>query len=126
MSSDEKRFWEVPIGFHIIFLFLHLIALIFNLLILLLTVPLHIFFIANKQNTKKIESAIKANKESSNNQQEPAPEIPDDYFGVGLDEIENGNYDKALWARCLAESEGNSEKCKALYIKRRAENLSSQ
>lgn len=47
----------------------------------------------------------------------------DEAYLQALDEYESKSLDRALYARLLAESEGNEELVKSRYIKLRAENL---
>ncbi|MBI4190759.1 MAG: DUF4328 domain-containing protein [Betaproteobacteria bacterium] len=47
----------------------------------------------------------------------------DDYYEQALGEIETGQTAKAMWARAIADAEGNDAKTKALYIRYRVEKL---
>ena len=49
----------------------------------------------------------------------------DKFFVDALEEVESGTQDKALWAKALVASEGDTEKCKAIYIKSRVKYLQS-
>lgn len=40
-------------------------------------------------------------------------------WAMALSEVDNERQQKALWARCFAEANGNNEKAKAMYIKER-------
>jgi len=44
-------------------------------------------------------------------------------YAAVAEELESGNFDKGLWTRMFAEAEGDENRTKALYIKRRAERL---
>lgn len=50
----------------------------------------------------------------------------DEAYLQALDEYESKSLDRALYARLLAESEGNEELVKSRYIKLRAENLTKK
>lgn len=43
----------------------------------------------------------------------------DDYYRQVAEEIDSGTQDRAIWAWALAESGGDADKTKALYIRRR-------
>ena len=47
----------------------------------------------------------------------------DEAYLQALDEYESKNFDRALYARLLAENDGKEELVKSRYIKLRAENL---
>lgn len=46
-----------------------------------------------------------------------------DHFAHALSELEGGNLDRGLWARCFAEADGNESKVKANYLRQRASDL---
>jgi len=46
------------------------------------------------------------------------------YFEVALKEIETNNLSKGLWAKALANTEGDKDKARAFYLKERAAQLS--
>ena len=49
----------------------------------------------------------------------------DDIYGFALSEVNEGRMKLGLWARCLADSDGDKDKATAFYIKRRAVQLES-
>ena len=50
-------------------------------------------------------------------------DIDSHFYATALDEIEKETYDKGIWAKAFAESDGNETKTKAKYIKIRAAQL---
>jgi hypothetical protein len=48
-----------------------------------------------------------------------AQEKEDAAFEKALDELESGKTEKALWARAFSEANGDENRAKAQYIKRR-------
>jgi hypothetical protein len=48
------------------------------------------------------------------------------YWETALDEVNNGTQSKALWAKCIAVSNGENEAAKSIYIRRRAEELQKE
>lgn len=49
--------------------------------------------------------------------------IDNAFWEAALDELNNGSQVKSLWAKCIAESSGNSEAAKSIYLRRRAGEL---
>jgi len=47
----------------------------------------------------------------------------DDLYKQAWEEVEEGNYDKALFAQAFAEADGNTDKAKAFYLKKRVKQL---
>jgi hypothetical protein len=52
--------------------------------------------------------------------------IDNKYWETALDEVNNGTQSKALWAKCIAVSNGKNEAAKSIYIRRRAEELQKE
>jgi len=50
-------------------------------------------------------------------------ETEEDAYAWASNEIEDGTYKKGIWAKAFADSDGDEQKQKALYIKYRAEQL---
>ena len=128
MNSKKENFWNVPIGGHIIFFILHFIAMLAGFVWLILTIPCHLIYMGTRQNAKDITEAVEkavAAKEGEKAKEEgiSTGSIPNEHFGKALEEVETETYDKGLWAKCYSESQGDSERCKAVYIEKRAEQL---
>ena len=70
-----------------------------------------------KQTAQKSDDILSKASESSINS--------DDLYGVALAEANEGRQNLGLWARCLADSDGDKDKVTALYTKRRAVQLES-
>jgi hypothetical protein len=68
---------------------------------------------------KKSEKTIVPNSDISGGE----PLTLDEAYLQALDEYESKNFDRALYARLLAENDGKEELVKSRYIKLRAENL---
>jgi hypothetical protein len=49
--------------------------------------------------------------------------IDNDFYLKAMAELDHGQQDKGLWARCFAEADGDDSKAKAAYIRRRVEIL---
>lgn len=49
----------------------------------------------------------------------------EELFQKAMEELESGNINKGLWAKCFAEVEGDENRAKAKYISTRAEALMS-
>jgi hypothetical protein len=47
----------------------------------------------------------------------------EDYWSVALNEIESNNKDSNIWAKSLAEANGDNEKAAAVYLKKRVKYL---
>lgn len=47
----------------------------------------------------------------------------EEFYRLALQEIESGDTQKGLWAKCFADSEGNENKAKARYLKKRVRQL---
>lgn len=67
----------------------------------------------SKNENKVFETETKNQKTSQSLNEEEINEIYSEVF----QELENGNIDKGLWARCFAEENGEENKVKAQYIK---------
>lgn len=52
--------------------------------------------------------------------------INDDLYLRAMSELDTGQQDKGLWARCFAETDGDLSKTKAAYIRRRVEILAKR
>jgi len=48
------------------------------------------------------------------------------WYGLAEEEVNQGAYDKGLWAKALVKSKGNEEQRKQQYIKIRAQQLHAQ
>lgn len=51
------------------------------------------------------------------------PNHDEELYAQAAAELEDGNRDEGLWAKCFAECDGEENKAKARYIKTRAERL---
>jgi lysylphosphatidylglycerol synthetase-like protein (DUF2156 family) len=58
-----------------------------------------------------------SNKSHSSNEKE------DSLWETALDEIEQNNKDAATWAKAISESMGDTDKAKAIYLRKRVEAL---
>lgn len=54
-----------------------------------------------------------------------SPNLNDKHFAEALQELESNTQREGLWARCLANSDGNDSKAKSEYIRIRAEEISN-
>jgi hypothetical protein len=50
----------------------------------------------------------------------------EDLWGVALNEVESNNKDSNIWAKSLAEANGDNEKATALYLKKRVKYLKNK
>lgn len=78
------------------------------------------FFLFRNPSTKskdKFEAEIKENANNKN------ITIPDELYLQALEDYENGNIDKALYARLFAENDGKEELIKAKYITLRVQKM---
>ena len=74
----------------------------------------------HKQNTVKQSESIMNNNEHSEVINE------DELYLQATQEVDEGNQDKALWARCMALCEGDEGKAKYKYIKERVEKIAKE
>ncbi|HVL58696.1 MAG TPA: hypothetical protein VM491_19510 [Burkholderiaceae bacterium] len=60
---------------------------------------------------------------TGNRTPQPVPPAPPDPFEQALNELDRGEPVRRLWARALAESDGDDARARAAYVKLRAEDL---
>ena len=78
------------------------------------------FFLFRNPSTKSKDKFEAEIKESANNKNIT---IPDELYLQALEDYENGNIDKALYARLFAENDGKEELIKAKYITLRVQKM---
>ena len=78
------------------------------------------FFLFRNPSTKSKDKFETEVKESANNKNIT---IPDELYLQALEDYENGNIDKALYARLFAENDGKEELIKAKYIRLRVQKM---
>lgn len=78
------------------------------------------FFLFRNPSTKSKDKYETDVKESANNKNIT---IPDELYLQALEDYENGNIDKALYARLFAENDGKEELIKAKYIRLRVQKM---
>ena len=71
------------------------------------------FFLFRNPSTSVKDKLENERKENTNNKNTA---IPDEFYLQALEDYENGNIDKALYARLFAENDGKEEVIKAKYI----------
>ncbi len=71
------------------------------------------FFLFRNPSTSGKDKLENERKENTNNKNTA---IPDEFYLQALEDYENGNIDKALYARLFAENDGKEEVVKAKYI----------
>jgi len=71
------------------------------------------FFLFRNPSTSGKDKLENERKENTNNKNTA---IPDEFYLQALEDYENGNIDKALYARLFAENDGKEEVIKAKYI----------
>jgi len=80
-------------------------------------------FMKAKQNKDmKVELKEKISNGHASEYQ-PPEDIDYHFYATAFDEIEKDNYDKGIWAKAFAESNGHEAETKAKYIKARAAQL---
>ena len=130
--------WLVYVVWVIVWFFIHI--LIFSLLgqgLIRILIDVGIFllgfrFINSRFNftdpVKKTDKPSKQTAQKSDHILSTASEPSidsDDVYGFALAEVNEGRMILGLWARCLADSDGDKDKATAFYIKRRAVQLNS-
>jgi len=85
------------------------------------------FFIKKTSETiisdKNMNHPIKDTKKSNGNEFKKTILNEEKYFEIALNEIELNNLSKGLWAKSLANTEGDKARAEALYLKERAKQL---
>ena len=71
------------------------------------------FFLFRNPSTSGKDKLENERKENASNKNTA---IPDEFYLQALEDYENGNIDKALYARLFAENDGKEEVIKAKYI----------
>ena len=51
------------------------------------------------------------------------PDPEEELYATAAAELDDGNRDEGLWAKCFAECDGDENKAKALYLKTRVGRL---
>ena len=101
---------------HVFFILFHLIAIIFGFWMLLISIPLHIFYSMNKSNANKISKNIKEQTEILKNQQEDHKENNNNESSDNSSSVadELSKLSKLKESGVLTEDEFNLQKDKLL------------
>ena len=118
---------------HAFFVIFHIIAIIFGFWMLLISIPLHIFYSMNKSNANKLSKdlqeqtkILKEQKVDQNEDIEASKDANQKVYEQISNELENNDIDKGLWTQAEAESGGDDNKTRSNYIKLRYEKLTKK
>ena len=115
------------------FIVFHIIAMLFGFWLLLVSIPLHIFYSMNKSNSKKLSKELQEQteilKEQKVDQNKNLVENKDsnqEVYEQISNELETNEIDKGLWTQAEAESGGDENKIRSNYIKLRYKKLTKK
>tara|TARA_Y100000748_G_C15130954_1_gene346120 strand:+ start:124 stop:477 length:354 start_codon:yes stop_codon:yes gene_type:complete len=108
------------------FILFHFIAVIFGFWMLLISIPLHMFYVMSKNNAENLSADIKQQTEILKEQKNDSAktlEANEELYEQISNELESNQIDKGLWTQAEAESDGDEKKVRSVYIKLRYEKL---